>query len=165
MLTGKQKWKMSGAEHLFMKAAMHLWLFYKEFLATASTMRRTATNSAPLLSLCQRSSRRVITYSLPQVVRAEQITYQNRDDEGGKSDRSGFEGPAAPPFQETLDEAQCILRSNSRKLKRLVSILKAKVRQADYDVGRLPEVGMDGSDKKYAVLLSKLELEDAVRRF
>jgi hypothetical protein len=95
---------------------------------------------------------------------AEQITYGNQDDDGGKSDRGDFENPGAPSFQETVNEAQVILRGKVRQLKRLVSKLKAKVRQADYDVGRLPEVGMDGSDKKYAVLLSKEELEDALRR-
>jgi hypothetical protein len=48
---------------------------------------------------------------------------------------------------------------------RLVSKLKAKLRGADYDVGRLPEkVGMDGNDAEFAVLLNKQELESAVCR-
>jgi hypothetical protein len=93
---------------------------------------------------------------------AEQITYGDQDDDGGKSDKAAFGNPGAPPLKETINEAHAILLGKARQLKRLVSKLKAKVRNANYDLGSLPEVGMDGSNKKYAVLLSRTELEDAV---
>ena len=95
---------------------------------------------------------------------AEQIVYGNRDEEAAKSDVRDFATSGAPPLQETINDAHSILLSKTRQLKRLVSKLKAKMRQADFDVGNLPEVGMKGSIKRYGVLLSKQEVEDCVRR-
>jgi hypothetical protein len=43
-------------------------------------------------------------------------------------------------------------------------MLKAKARQVDFDLSRLPEIGMDGSEQRYSVLLDKEELQAAVRR-
>src|SRR5712671_6633242 len=60
---------------------------------------------------------------------AEQIKYGDQDDDGAKSDRADFESLGAPTFQETLDEARVVLLGKARQLKRLVSKLKAKVRQ------------------------------------
>jgi hypothetical protein len=94
---------------------------------------------------------------------AELIVYGDQDEDGARSDRLAFQNAGAPPIQETLNEAHAILRENKRKLKRLISMLKAKCRQADLNLNTLPEVGMDGSTRKFAVLLSKQELEDAVR--
>jgi len=34
---------------------------------------------------------------------------------------------------------------------------------ADFTLRKLPEVGMDGTDEKYAVLLSQEQLEKAIR--
>jgi hypothetical protein len=95
---------------------------------------------------------------------AEQIVYGNRDEDAAKSDVRDFANAGAPPLQESIDAAHSILSSKTRQLKRLVSKLKAKMRQANFDVGNLPEVGMNGSVKRYGVLLSKQELEDALGR-
>jgi hypothetical protein len=94
---------------------------------------------------------------------AEKIIYGNPDDEAAKSDRLDFANPGAPQFDETVSEAHAILVEKKRQLKRLVSQLKARMRLADFDVGQLPEVGMDGSDKKFATLLTQQILEDSVR--
>jgi hypothetical protein len=95
---------------------------------------------------------------------AELIIYGDQDEGAARSDRVAFSEACAPPLDETVNEARAILQSKSRQLKRLRSMLKAKVRQADYNVSLLPEIGMDGSDAKFAVLLTEAELEDAVRR-
>lgn len=95
---------------------------------------------------------------------AERIIYGNEDEDGAKADRSAFKNPGAPSLEETIDEAEAILQKNKRQLKRLVSMVKAKCRQADLNLNTLPEMNMEGTDKKFAVLLSKDELENAVRR-
>jgi hypothetical protein len=43
-------------------------------------------------------------------------------------------------------------------------MLKSKARAVDFDLTRLPERTMDGSDKRYLMLLSKEEVESAVHR-
>ena len=43
-------------------------------------------------------------------------------------------------------------------------MLKAKAREVDFDLTLLPEVGMEGTEKRYLVLLGKEQLETAVRR-
>jgi hypothetical protein len=95
---------------------------------------------------------------------AEEIIYGSPDEDGAKSDKTDFQNPGAPSFDETRSEARGILLGNVRKLRRLVSKLKAKARAADYDLVRLPQVGMDGSDKKYAVLISREETMEAVQK-
>ena len=84
---------------------------------------------------------------------AELILLGNQSDEGSQSDHKDFAGPGAPSLQEAIEEAQTILSSNKRKLKRLVSKLKAKLKVVDYDLDLLPETDMDGTDVKFAVLL------------
>jgi hypothetical protein len=95
---------------------------------------------------------------------AELIIYGDRDQSGADADKTLFSSPGAPSFEETLNQAHTILLTKKRQLKQLISNLKAKCRQVDYDLMALPEMGMDGTDRKFAVLLSKEELEDAVRR-
>jgi hypothetical protein len=96
-------------------------------------------------------------------VAAEKLIYHN-ESEGADADRLDFAQASAPSFDATVDEAYEILSANKRKLKRLVSMLKSKAREVDLDLGRLPELGMDGTQKRYLVLLGKEELESAVRR-
>jgi len=83
---------------------------------------------------------------------AERIIYGKEDEERANADRQPFS-----------TEAYEILLNKKRQLKKLVSILKAKARQADLDMNALLETGMEGSDHKFAVLLPKQELENAVQ--
>jgi hypothetical protein len=96
-------------------------------------------------------------------VAAEKLIY-HKESEGADADRMDFALANAPSFDATVDEAYEILSGNKRKLKRLVSMLKSKARAVDLDLTRLPEVGMDGTQKRYLVLLGKDELESAVHR-
>jgi len=95
---------------------------------------------------------------------AENLIYKDHDEEAAGADRKDFDLPDSPVFDEVVEHASRILRAKRRHLKRLISMLKARVRQVDYDLDRLPEVGMDGSDQRYLRLLAKEELEEAVRR-
>lgn len=97
-------------------------------------------------------------------VAAEQLLYPGRDSEGAGADRRDFNSSGAPPFDQSVREAYEILSGQKRKLKRLVSMLKSKARAVDFDLARLPEAGMDGSEDRYLILLSKEELEAAVQR-
>jgi hypothetical protein len=83
---------------------------------------------------------------------------------GAASDSNYFQAPGAPSREETVGEALTILLSRTKQLQRLASLLKNKVRESDYDLSRLPVMGREGSGKKFAVLLSKKELEDALPR-
>lgn len=93
---------------------------------------------------------------------AELVIYGNQDEDGAKSDRVSFGNAGAPPLQETIEEARTIVSERKRHIKNLVAGLKAKMRQANYDVGRLPQITVN--NKPYAVLLSKEELEAIVQQ-
>lgn len=97
-------------------------------------------------------------------VAAEKLIYNNHDEQTAEADMRDFDSPGAPAFDTTTSKALEILSSRRRHLKRLVSLLKAKARQADFDLASLPEVGMDGSDKRYRILLGEEEIRDAVQR-
>lgn len=97
-------------------------------------------------------------------VAAEKLIYHNQESEGANADKADFDSSNAPSFDATVDEAYEILSGHKRKLKRLVSMLRGKTRNVDFDLSRLPEVGMDGTDTRYLVLLGKEELETAVHR-
>jgi hypothetical protein len=97
-------------------------------------------------------------------VAAEKLIYHNQESEGANADKADFHSPDAPSFDATVDEAYEILSAHKRKLKRLVSMLKGKARDVDFDLNGLREVGMDGTDTRYLVLLGKEELETAVQR-
>ena len=43
-----------------------------------------------------------------------------------------------------------------------MAVLKAKTESVDFDLGRLPEVGMGGSERRYLTLLDTGELEDCI---
>jgi hypothetical protein len=95
---------------------------------------------------------------------SENIIYGNYDEDGARADKLAFEDAAAPLFQDTLDEAQAKVLCSKRQLELLVSKLKAKCLQANLNVEAFPEeIGMDGSTDKFGVLMTKQELEDAVR--
>lgn len=93
---------------------------------------------------------------------AEKLIYGIHDEEAARADKTDFGSLDSPSFDEALKDASKILSVKRRHLKRLISMLKAKVRQVDYNLGRLPEMGMGGTDKRYLMLLSKDELESAV---
>jgi hypothetical protein len=93
---------------------------------------------------------------------AELILIGNRCDEGSQSDHKDFASPGAPTLHASIDEAQTILLRNKRRLKRLVAQIRTRLERLDYDLDLLPEKNMAGM--KLAELLSRQELEDAVRR-
>jgi hypothetical protein len=95
---------------------------------------------------------------------AETLVYGNHDEDAAGADKRDFDQPNSPAFEESLKEASELLYNKRRHLKRLVSMLKATVRKVDYDMRRLTELGMDGSDQRYSMLLSKEELGNAVDR-
>lgn len=95
---------------------------------------------------------------------AENLIYNSHDEEAAGADKRDFDLPEAPEFDDAFKDASGILLAKKRHIKRLVSMLKAKVRRVDFDLGRLPEIGMDGSQQRYSVMLSTEELEAAVRR-
>lgn len=94
---------------------------------------------------------------------AELIIYGDEDGDGANSDRKPFANPGAPPFEVTAKEAYAIVLGKKRQLKRLISTLKSKCRQVEYDLAALPEKHMDGTNLAYAVLISREELESAVQ--
>jgi hypothetical protein len=93
---------------------------------------------------------------------AEKVIYGDLDEEGAKSDRAPFESPGAPPVQETFNEAHDIVSSNKRKLKRLVSKLKASCKKVNLNMALLSETVTNSTGHKFGTLLSKEDLEDAV---
>ena len=80
---------------------------------------------------------------------AEQLIYGSYDQEAAGTDRKDFDTPNAPSPEATTAEASEILLGKRRQLKRLVSMLKSKARGVDFDLTRLRERAMDGSDKRY----------------
>jgi hypothetical protein len=95
---------------------------------------------------------------------AEMLVYGNHDEKAAGTDRKDFDGANAPSPETTASEVSLILAGKRRQLKRLISMLKSKARAVDFDLTRLPERTMDGSDKRYLILLSKEEVESAVHR-
>jgi hypothetical protein len=94
---------------------------------------------------------------------AEELIYKDHD-AGSDADKRDFMTANAPNFGDTIEEGKTLLLSRMRHLRRLVSMLKTRTRQADFDLSRVPETRMDGTDKTYRVLLSKDDLESALRR-
>jgi hypothetical protein len=95
---------------------------------------------------------------------AEHLIYGSYDQGAAATDRKDFDGTDAPSPDTAAAEASAILASKRRQLKRLVSLLKSKARAVDFDLTRLPNRTMDGSNKRYSMLLSKEEIESAVHR-
>src|ERR1700692_2292497 len=93
---------------------------------------------------------------------AEMLIYGNHDEHAAGTDRKDFDAANAPSQETTASEVSLILAGKRRQLKRLISMLKATARSVDFDLTRLTERTMDGSDKRYLILLSKEEVESAV---
>jgi hypothetical protein len=93
---------------------------------------------------------------------AELLVYPGRISEGAGADDADFDSSDAPPRDQIENEARLILLEENKSLKGLIAALKAKIESVDFDLGRLPEVGMDGSDKRYLTLLDKRELEESI---
>lgn len=96
-------------------------------------------------------------------VAAELLIYPNRTSEGAGADRADFDSSQAPSFEETVSRAQAILAREKSKLDRLITTLNARLSSVDFDRSRLPEVGMDGSSKRYLILLSEDEVRGSLQ--
>jgi hypothetical protein len=95
---------------------------------------------------------------------AELISYPNQIPEGDGLDRKAFGELSPESFDDMVAAATNILTRDKRKLKRLISKCKERIRSVDYDLGALPSLPMDGSLKTYHPLVTREELIDAVRR-
>jgi len=95
-------------------------------------------------------------------VAAELLIYPNQNSGGAEADREDFCASDAPSFEGMASEARQILAGQRGKLENLISKLKARVRSVDFDLSRLPEVGMDGSDTRYLTLLDESELKTLI---
>jgi hypothetical protein len=95
---------------------------------------------------------------------AEVLTYDEYDEDGARADKVAFARSDAPSYDEAVKEAQTLLLQKKRTLKRLVSMLKTKCLRADLNIANLVERGMDGSDEKFAELMSEAELREAISR-
>jgi hypothetical protein len=93
---------------------------------------------------------------------AQLLMYPGRESGGADRDREDFSELSALSFEAAVTESSAILLKEKRKLKRLVSMLKQRVRSVDSDLRRLPEEQIDG--KLYGVLLSKSDLHEALTR-
>lgn len=88
---------------------------------------------------------------------AELLIYPDRNSEGAVADREDFNASDASSFDDTVSEARQILAAEGRALETLISKLKTRVKSVDFDLSRLPEVGMDGNDRQYLILLDENE--------
>jgi len=95
-------------------------------------------------------------------VAAELLIYPDRNSEGAEGDREDFNASDAPSFDDTVSEARQILAAEARALETLISKLKTRIKSVDFDLSRLPEVGMDGNDRRYLILLDENELKALV---
>jgi hypothetical protein len=73
-----------------------------------------------------------------------------------------FDSLDAPPPEGVENEAPLILSGEKMNLESLISALKAKIKSVDFDLGRLLEVRMDGSDERCLTLLDRRELEACI---
>ena len=96
-------------------------------------------------------------------VAAEMLIYPNRTSDGAEADRADFDSIQAPSFEKTVSLAQAILTTERSKLDRLITTLNGRLSSVDFDLSRLPEVGMDGSSKRYLILLSEEELKGSLQ--
>jgi hypothetical protein len=97
-------------------------------------------------------------------IAAELLVYRNYDREAAAADLRNFRPERSPTTAEAIDEARQVLSGKKRQLRRLVSMLKKRAREVDFDLGRLPEGRMGTSDKRYLILLDQDKLKGAVRR-
>jgi hypothetical protein len=88
--------------------------------------------------------------------------YPDRESDGAGKDRENFSELSALSFEEVVTASRAILLKEKRKLRRLVSMLKQRMREVDCDLRRLPEGEIDG--KFYGVLLTKEDLNEVLAR-
>jgi hypothetical protein len=93
---------------------------------------------------------------------AESLVYPDRISEGTGADDADFDSPTAPSREDVENEARQILSAEKGNLERLIFALRAKITSVDCDLGRLPEVGMDGTYRRYLTLLDRGELEASI---
>ena len=94
-------------------------------------------------------------------VAAERIYCERRhEDEGGDDDRAYFNQPNAPDFETTVAAVCKILSARKATIGFIVSALKTKLKEVNFDCDRLPEIHVDGT--RYALVLTDTELRDAV---
>lgn len=93
---------------------------------------------------------------------AETVIYGDNDEDAAKSDRLPFDTAGAPTYEQTLREAHDLVSKSEHKARRLVSLVKAKCKQVDLNLGVLEENVTNASGHRFGTLLSKAELEDAV---
>jgi hypothetical protein len=70
---------------------------------------------------------------------AETVIYNDCDEGGARIDRLPFEYEGAPPVAATADEAFDIVSDNKRKLRRLVSLVKAECKRVNLNLALLNE--------------------------
>lgn len=90
------------------------------------------------------------------------VIYNDCDEGGARIDRLPFEYEGAPPVAATADEAFDIVSDNKRKLRRLVSLVKAECKRVNLNLAFLNETITHKTGDKFGTLLSKEELEHAV---
>jgi hypothetical protein len=95
-------------------------------------------------------------------VAAELLVHPDRESEGAGKDREDFSESSALSFEKAVTASRAILLKEKRKLRRLVSMAKQRMREVDCDLGRLAEKEIDG--KVYGVLLSKEDLNEVLTR-
>lgn len=91
-------------------------------------------------------------------VGAELLMYPNQTSNGAEADRADFASAQAPAFEETVSQAKAILTREKNRLDRLIGALNDKLSNVNFDLSLLPETGMDGSTKRYLILLNQDEL-------
>jgi hypothetical protein len=94
----------------------------------------------------------------------ELVMYGTSNEAAAEDDRKPFKNAGAPSLESTQDEAHATLSKNKRKIRRLVSMMKEKLRQVGLNVEALPEKTLDGSNHKFGLLLSGEEVENALKR-
>jgi len=152
MVDWEQRVEEEWGRALSMRAATRSWLPFRESPATVFTSKRSEKGGKfctliPPKPADERTKKDYLF--LAAGCAAEDLIYKGHDEEAAGGDRKDFDLPDSPLFDGALEDASKLLFEKRRHLKRLVSMLKTKVRQVDYDLDRLPEVGMDSSDQRY----------------
>jgi hypothetical protein len=95
---------------------------------------------------------------------AESIRFGSIDHAASLADRRAFGKPLTTSFERSRDEGALILSGQAERLMRLVLKVTENYEQAHCDTNRLEEceVEIDGVIKKVGVLLSYVQLREAV---
>jgi hypothetical protein len=90
---------------------------------------------------------------------AELVVYGNYDDGPAKLDKADFKNHDAPPLEDTINEARNLLSAYDNQIRKLAANLLEKDQQKE----KLPEVGMDNDPRKFRVLLTRDDVDEAIR--